>query len=180
MYFFHTINKKDLSNSTINKLNIEKQKDANDLNSKNVIKNIEYITKDQKGNFYSLKAEKSEIDKNNENIIKLLNVNGKIRLKEGEEAYISSDSAVYNSLTTDTQFFKNVKLLYSDHLIECEIVNLKFSKKNIILEKDLIYNNSKSKIMADKIEFDLITKNFKISMYNKNSKIKIININGNN
>ena len=86
---------------------------------------------------------------------------------------------MYNSLTTDTQFFNNVKLLYNDHLVECEVLTLKFSNKYIILEKNLIYNNLKTKIIADKIEFDLTTKNFKMMMYNKNSKIKIININGN-
>ena len=179
LFFFNLISKNNLSHPEINKLDIIKQKDATDLSNRNIIKDIEYITKDQQGNFYSLKADKSEIDQNNENKVNLFNVKGKIRLEKNQEVYISSDKAIYNSSTTDTQFFNNVKLLYSDHLVECEIATLKFSNKYIILEKNLIYNNLKTKIIADKIEFDLTTKNFKMMMYNKNSKIKIININGN-
>ena len=179
IFFYNLINKKNISNSEINKLDIKKQKDTDEPSNSNTIVDIEYITKDQEGNFYLIKAEKSKIDQSNENRINLLNVKGKIRLKKNQEIHITSDEAVYNSLTTDTQFFNNVKLLYNDHLVECEVLTLKFSNKYIILEKNLIYNNLKTKIIADKIEFDLNTKNFKMMMYNKNSKIKIININGN-
>lgn len=179
LFFFNLINKKNISNPEINKLDIKKQKDTDEPSNSNTIVDIEYITKDQEGNFYLIKAEKSKIDQSNENRINLLNVKGKIRLKKNQEIHITSDEAVYNSLTTDTQFFNNVKLLYNDHLVECEVLTLKFSNKYIILEKNLIYNNLKTKIIADKIEFDLTTKNFKMMMYNKNSKIKIININGN-
>ncbi|MDA8547795.1 hypothetical protein N9K71_00125 [Candidatus Pelagibacter bacterium] len=179
IFFYNLINKKNISNPEINKLDIKKQKDTDELSNSNTIVDIEYITKDQEGNFYLIKAEKSKIDQSNENRINLLNVKGKIRLKKNQEIHITSDEAVYNSLTTDTQFFNNVKLLYNDHLVECEVLTLKFSNKYIILEKNLIYNNLKTKIIADKIEFDLTTKNFKMMMYNKNSKIKIININGN-
>jgi len=179
IFFYNLINKKNISNSEINKLDIKKQKDTDEPSNSNTIVDIEYITKDQEGNFYLIKAEKSKIDQSNENRINLLNVKGKIRLKKNQEIHITSDEAVYNSLTTDTQFFNNVKLLYNDHLVECEVLTLKFSNKYIILEKNLIYNNLKTKIIADKIEFDLTTKNFKMMMYNKNSKIKIININGN-
>ena len=179
LFFFNLINKKNISNPETNKLDIKKQKDTDEPSNSNTIDDIEYITKDQKGNFYLIKAEKSKIDQSNENRINLLNVKGKIRLKKNQEIHITSDEAVYNSLTTDTQFFNNVKLLYNDHLVECEVLTLKFSNKYIILEKNLIYDNLKTKIIADKIEFDLITKNFKMMMYNKNSKIKIININGN-
>jgi len=179
IFFYNLINKKNISNPEINKLDIKKQKDTDEPSNSNTIVDIEYITKDQEGNFYLIKAEKSKIDQSNENRINLLNVKGKIRLKKNQEIHITSDEAVYNSLTTDTQFFNNVKLLYNDHLVECEVLTLKFSNKYIILEKNLIYNNLKTKIIADKIEFDLNTKNFKMMMYNKNSKIKIININGN-
>ena len=179
LFFFNLINKKNISNPETNKLDIKKQKDTDEPSNSNTIVDIEYITKDQEGNFYLIKAEKSKIDQSNENRINLLNVKGKIRLKKNQEIHITSDEAVYNSLTTDTQFFNNVKLLYNDHLVECEVLTLKFSNKYIILEKNLIYSNLKTKIIADKIEFDLTTKNFKMMMYNKNSKIKIININGN-
>ena len=179
IFFYNLINKKNISNPEINKLDVKKQKDTDEPSNSNTIVDIEYITKDQEGNFYLIKAEKSKIDQSNENRINLLNVKGKIRLKKNQEIHITSDEAVYNSLTTDTQFFNNVKLLYNDHLVECEVLTLKFSNKYIILEKNLIYNNLKTKIIADKIEFDLITKNFKMTMFNKNSKIRIININGN-
>ena len=38
---------------------------------------------------------------------------------------------------------------------------------------NLVYENNTSRLRADKIEIDLITKNSKIFMYNKKKKIKI-------
>ena len=40
---------------------------------------------------------------------------------------------------------------------------------------NIIFENSEAKMKADRIEIDLITKNSKIFMIDKNKKVKIIN-----
>ena len=46
---------------------------------------------------------------------------------------------------------------------------------NIVLYKNIVYNKPGTKLTADRLEIDLITKNTKIFMDNNSEKIKIIN-----
>ena len=44
----------------------------------------------------------------------------------------------------------------------------------MLMYNNIIYQNSDTKLLADKLEIDLITKDSKIIMNDKKSKIKII------
>ena len=52
-------------------------------------------------------------------------------------------------------------------------VDLLFNENLALLYDNIIYTSSKTKLFADRLEIDLITKNSKISMNNKNKKIKM-------
>ena len=64
-------------------------------------------------------------------------------------------------------------MTYQEHKINCDNLDLFFEKYIAEAMNNLIYENSTSRLKADKIEIDLITKNSKIFMYNKKKKIKI-------
>ena len=70
-----------------------------------------------------------------------------------------------------SSFFINLKSIFF-YQIFC-IAVLVFSMSNAANPKNLVYENNTSRLRADKIEIDLITKNSKIFMYNKKKKIKI-------
>ena len=80
------------------------------------------------------------------------------------------------ALNYNTNFSGNVRLKYLVHYVNCEKMDILFDKNLAALYENLIYKNKKTRLKADKMEVDLITKNSKIFMYN-NNKISIVSNN---
>ena len=140
----------------------------------NIIKGIEYFSKDNAGSIYSIKAETGKINEDNPDIIFLTNVKAKISTLGTEDIFIQSDFAKYNSKNYDTNFYENIKVDYVEHQIDCRYLDLLFNNNQAILYEDIIYKNLETVLLADRLEIDLITKNSKISMKDKKEKIKIV------
>jgi len=140
----------------------------------NTINNINYSSKDNVGNTYTINAITGKINSDNSDIILLKNVEAKISIVGSEDVIIYSDFAEYNSKNYDTNFYKNIKVEYTEHKINCEYLDLLFKENLAILYEDIVYKNSQIKLLADRLEIDLITKNSKLSMKNKKEKIEII------
>ena len=85
-------------------INQEETDDA--VYNSNIIKEVEYTTKDKDGNEYYIKAEEGEIDFSNPNIIFLKKVSALIKLIESDEVTIFSDFGKYNSENYDIFFQK--------------------------------------------------------------------------
>ena len=66
---------------------------------------------------------------------------------------------------------------YNDHFISSDKLDLIFEKNLATISNNIIYKNLNTKLQADKVEIDLITKNSKIFMNDKTKKIKIMSIN---
>ena len=141
--------------------------------NESIIENIKYSSADNKGNKYEIISMLGEIDFNNQEVINMTSVEAIIYLKDSDVIKISSNFAKYNTKNYDTQFSKNVLMTYQEHKINCDNLDLFFEKYIAEAMNNLIYENSTSRLKADKIEIDLITKNSKIFMYNKKKKIKI-------
>ena len=104
-------------------------------------------------------------------VIATINLNGSMPIK------IYADNAIYNDINNNTNFYGNVLMTYNMHIINSDNLNLMFEKNLAILSNNIIYKNLNTKLEADKIEFDLITKNSKIFMDNLSDTVKIVNIN---
>jgi len=154
--------------------NIEKET-SKSLNEKsNLIKDIEYFSRDETGSIYNINAESGEINDNNPDIIFLTNVKAKISTLNSEDILIESNFAKYNSKNYDTNFYENIKVKYAEHKIDCEYLDLLFNKNQAILYENIVYKNLETKLLADRLEIDLITKNSKLSMKSEKEKIKIV------
>ena len=157
------------------KIDSIEKKTSKSLNEKsNLIKGIEYFSKDDSGSIYNINAESGKINDDNPDIIFLKNVKAKISTLNSQDIFIQSDSAKYNSKTFDTNFYENIKVEYAEHEIDCEYLDLLFNKNQAILYDNIIYKNLETRLLADRLEIDLITKNSKLSMKNKKEKIKIV------
>ena len=168
---------KYFNQETSNKIvkNIEKKETDKNLSQKsNLIKDIEYFSKDETGSIYSINAESGKINDDNPDIIFLTNVKAKVSTLNSEDIFIQSDFAKYNSKNYDTNFYENIKVDYAEHNIDCEYLDLLFNKNRAILYENIVYKNLDTKLLADRLEIDLITKNSKLSMKDKNEKIKIV------
>ena len=143
--------------------------------SGSLITNLRYLSKDEMGNEYLIESEFGELSLKNLDLILMKNVRAKIITTGADPIHIVSESATYNSLTHETLFETNVTIDYLENKIQGQKLDVSLSDNFATITHNVIYNNLEIKLMADVIEFDIITKNSKIFMYDKNKKVKIIN-----
>ena len=170
---FYYINKETKNNQELSSTKTEKNQNKESKKKSSIIKNIKYTSADSKGNKYEIIAKLGEVDFNDQEIINMQNVEAIIALKDSQIIKIISDFAKYNTKNYDTQFSENVLMTYDEHIIRSQNLDLFFENHIAQAMNNLVYENNTSRLRADKIEIDLITKNSKIFMYNKKKKIKI-------
>ena len=153
-------------------MTILNQTSENDEKS-NIIKDLYYISSDNNQNFYEIKSDTGELDPNNKAIIFMVNVKAKIYTLKTDPINITSTFATYNNETYETTFSEDVKITYMGHTITSQTMNLSTEKNLATLYKDVIYTSLGVELKADTIEIDLITRNSKIFMDNKNKKVLV-------
>jgi lipopolysaccharide assembly outer membrane protein LptD (OstA) len=153
---------------------IKKESTANKTKS-NLIHNIKYTSGDKGDDYYVIESEFGELNPNKPEIILMKGVQAKINFRDSSSIIISADNAIYNNISHNTNFYSNVLIAYTDHIIEAYKFDLNFEKNLGTISNNIIYKNLNTKLEADKIEIDLITKNSKIYMNEKEKKIKITN-----
>jgi hypothetical protein len=143
----------------------------------NIIKNINYTSRDLKGNEYILVAKEGEIDLNNSDIIFLTDVTAYIKLvKKSELIVITSNYGKYNTINYDTIFSKNVKIDYVDNVITGDYLDFSMIKNLLIISRNVVYKNIENTMKADVIELETTTKNTKIFMFNSSEQVNVTNI----
>ena len=143
----------------------------------NIIRNINYTSRDLKGNEYILLAKEGEIDLNNSDIIFLTDVRAYIKLvKNSELIVITSNYGKYNTINYDTIFSKNVKIDYVDNIITGDYLDFSMIKNLLIISRNVVYKNLENIMKADVIELDTVTKDTKIFMYNSSEQVNVTNI----
>ena len=143
----------------------------------NIIKDINYTSRDLKGNEYILIAKEGEIDLDNSDIIFLTDVTAYIKLvKNSELIVITSNYGKYNTINYDTIFSKNVKIDYVDNIITGDYLDFSMMKNLLIVSRNVVYKNLENTMKADVIELDTTTKDTKIFMYNSDKQVNVTNI----
>ena len=165
-----------------NKVSVEEKKEViqEEVENSNLIKDVEYKSKDSSDNIYILKASEGIIDQNNSNIIYLTSIKAAIELNDYNSIDISSNFGKYNIKTFDTIFSKDVVIKYLDNTIIGEYLEFSLNKNLMTISRNVVFNNNKSSLKADVIEVDIKTKDIKISMYEENKKINIKSLNKKN
>ncbi len=169
-YFYQNDEKLDVVASP--KISINENENENE--NRNSIEKIEYSTTDREGNSYNITSKSGELDLANAEIITMLDVNAKIILTDRGLITIEADFAKYNSTNYNTNFFNNILLKFEDHNINSDKLDFFFDKNQILMSDNIIYKSSMTEMNADILEIDLITKNFRLLMYNESDNIKII------
>ncbi len=141
--------------------------------SSNIIENVNYNAKDNKGNEYIINAAKGEIDISNNDIIFLTDVVALINLKNSENIKITSKFGKYNIKNYDTIFSKNVLVEYLDNNIKSEYLDFSILRDTMIISKNVIYKNINNILKSDVMEMNLTSKNVKIFMHSKNKKVNV-------
>ena len=147
------------------------------LPSTNIIENVEYTSKDSRGNEYIIRAKFGEMDINKNNIIYLTNVSATIKLKNSKKILISADFGKYNINNFDTNFSKNVLVDYINKKIYSEYLDFSILRNSMIISKNVVYNDIENTLKTDVVEIDLKSKDIKFYMYDKSNKVNIVNNN---
>ena len=173
-YKYFRENEQKVENYKSEKVLEEKKFQINEnSDTKNIIENLKYISKDLFGNTYTVTAQSATLKEDKLNEIQLYEVNAEIYKENQEIIYIYSQTANYNKITNNTVFKKKVNVKYADQTIDSDILNLNFKDNLIEILENVYYVNKDTKIKADKVEIDLIYKKLKISMNNKKDKVNI-------
>ena len=143
----------------------------------NIIKDITYIAKDDRENLFKIESKFGKINPEEPDLVLMDDVTAIITLKNREKIIISSDHAIYNSKSYETNFYDNVLLEYIEHNIVSENIYLSFENNLVSISNNIIYKNLNSEMNADEIEMNLITKEIKIFMHNSDNKIQILSKN---
>ena len=154
---------------------IEKKIKEDELKEKkNVISNLQYNVELENNGKYEIKSSSSEIIYEDgveivfmEDVIAIFtdNLNRKITVK--------SDKASFNSVTYNTIFMYNTKILYENHKITSDKIDFNFKENNILISGNVIYTGLNKEINTDNVKIDLITKDVQFYMNSQNEKIKI-------
>ena len=173
-YFYKEKNIENLKKNPFPKDNVETQ-----INNETgtLINDINYTFEDTRGNKYRLFSEFGKVDISNPDMIFMTNVTATIYLIDSSPVKITSKFANYNKTDHETNFFENVKLTYINHEATSQNLDLSFKNNLASMYNNIIYKKPGTKITADRLNIDLITKDSRIFMDNKYEKIKIINKN---
>ena len=155
--------------------------------SKNIIENIKYTSNNNNGDIFEIFAEYGEPSIEISDLMFLTNVKANIIFKNKSNIELTSDYANFNTKTFETTFMDNVLILREDETILGESLYLVFDqtdeelKKKSTVDQNLIRisNNVIVKkpgyiVKADILEIDLLTKNVKVFMKNKDDKVETI------
>ena len=159
-------------------------KSESEKTDKNLIKDISYTANNNRGDIYLLLADYGEIYVDNQELMFLTEVNGKITLHDGIIITIKSDFANFNTKSFETTFINNVIVKRGEEKITGDELYLVLEKdekeiqdpikkdENLVrMTRNVIYKKPGYNLSADILEIDLITKNIRIYMMNEYKKV---------
>ena len=156
-------------------LDVEKNWELNQKKTeKNLIENLKYVSEDLLGNTYTVIAQSATLNEKKINEVELFKVKAEISKKDQEVIYIYSKTANYNKINNNTVFKDEVSVKYGEQTIESRTLKLNFKDNLIEILDNVYYVNKDTKINADKVEIDLLSKKLKISMINNQDKVNIV------
>lgn len=139
----------------------------------NVINDIKYQAYDNDGNSYIITAKSGIAIPNEVNKIKLKDVKAKLIFDNQKEIIVNSKFAIYDQDIYDTEFIDNVKINYEFQNVTCNNLIVRFSENIAILKDNLILKNLNTKMVADQMNINLLTRTSKIFMLNDKDKIEV-------
>ena len=147
--------------------------DENQNSTSTFINDINYVSKDFRGNEYQITAKLAENKIENSDLMFLSDVVAFVFIKDKDTVKITSNFGKYNTKNYDTIFSKNVIVVYPGHKVTGEYLDFSFLSNLGTFTENVVYTGEKINLFADKIEMNLITKDTKIFMNDNRKKVLI-------
>jgi len=149
-----TKNNEEIKDNAVNK--------KSNLETTNVLTEVEYLTTDNKGNKYKIFAKSAKTSNENKDILELDQVRGIITSDIRSNVYIVSDFAKYNSSNLSSLFYQNVVINFEDKQIDCDYFDLDMQTNIAVAYSNVIVTDPKSIMKAGRITLDMKTKDINI------------------
>ena len=132
----------------------------------NTFVDVQYGGFDKNGNRFVIGSRYANFEIERPEIIRMEQILCNFYFKDGTNLTIISDYGVYNNVTDDMEFTKNVKMNYLENVLFSEKANFFNVKNELLIEGNVKTNSPEGELQADKLDFNLDNKKLKISMYN--------------
>ena len=168
VYFDYFKSSSEKSSTNLENSSSEKLVKGNE----DLISEMSYFSVDNNGNRYEIFSKYGILNEGSD-LILMEKVNAIVYLSNDEKVLISSNKANYNDDNNDTTFSGSVKMIYGEHIINSENLDLSFNDQTAILYDSVKYKSNLSKLNADRIFIDFLNKNTKIEMNDEKNNILV-------
>ena len=120
--------------------------------------NIQYEGTDANGNDFIINSEDAEFFVDKANIIYMKNIICRFFFKDGTILRITSDEGIYDNITNDMDFEKNVKMYYLENKLFSDKASFVNSENYLSIEDNVVGTGPQGNLVGDKLNIDLIEK----------------------
>ena len=138
----------------------------------NRFENVEYKGIDNTGNKFTIGSQFAEFKKEKPELIFMENVECFFTFKDNTVLLISSKKGIYNNISNDMQFSEDVKMDYLENTIFSDRANFNNYENQLLIAGNVRGDGPTTNLKSDELDFDLNTKDLKISMYSE-ERVKI-------
>jgi len=154
------------------------QKDGSntlDIDQGTSFENVKYEGLYQINNTFSVMSEKAHILNKEPDVVYMTNMHVILYLDNGRIVNILSNKGRYNKVTYDCFFEDDVRATDEETKIFSDNLDLLATGDSVKIYNNVIVNYPEASLRADKIDYDFVTKYFKVSMFDdKAVKIKVL------
>ena len=154
------------------------QKDGSntpDIDQGTSFKNVKYEGLYQINNTFSVMSENAHILNKEPDVVYMTNMHVILYLDNGRIVNILSNKGRYNKVTYDCFFEDDVRATDEETKIFSDNLDLLATEDSVKIYNNVIVNYPETSLRADKIDYDFVTKYFKVSMFDdKAVKIKVL------
>ena len=141
----------------------------------NTFENIEYRGIYNVDKHFTIKSEKAHVLTKNPDIVHMKYMKISLYMNDGRIIKITSNKGRYNKVTYDSYFEENVRATDGKTVILSENLDLLSNENAVSVYNNVVLTSDQGSLHADKIDYNLLTKKFHISMFgDKKVKIKLI------
>mgnify|MGYP001976306782 CR=1 FL=1 len=133
-----------------------------------VFYNIKYSGIDLAGNRYILTSQEAINNINNPELVNMKFVEVNFYFKDETTLNVFSDEGIYNNKTLDMIFEKNVKAYYEGSELLADKANYSNLNGFLTISDNVIVNDQRGTLAADKLLFDIKKQNLNIISFNNN------------
>ena len=137
--------------------------------------NVQYEGVYQINKTFSVISEKAHILNKEPDVVYMTNMHVILYLDNGRIVNILSNKGRYNKVTYDCFFEDDVRATDEETKIFSDNLDLIATEDSVKIYNNVIVNYPEASLRADKIDYDFVTKYFKVSMFDdKAVKIKVL------